>query len=97
MRYDNTSYAQISGLPICLPLSEPLGLVANLVMDDLEDSISLKIKQLQIPFHRRYIDDIIMAMIKLTLDLFNSLNQNPQFTVEMEINNNKFFEIQIIL
>lgn len=87
LRYNDTYYAQISGLPMGLPLSAPL---ANLVMEDLEDNVIQKL-QFQVPFYKRYIDDIIMAIpnnkINETLNLFNSYNPNLQFTVEIEINN----------
>lgn len=83
-RFNEKFYKQISGLPMGLPLSAPL---ANLVMEELENLIIPKLP-FNIPFYKRYVDDIITAIpknqIQQTLKIFNTYHPRLQFTIEIE-------------
>ena len=70
-------------------------------MDDLEVcSINkLNFKPL---FYYRHVDDILLCipknMIDTTVNMFNSYDQNLQFTVELPLNNSiSFLDLQIIV
>ena len=81
-----------------LPLSAPL---ANLVMEDLENSIVPNLN-FQCIFYKRYVDDIIMAIprdkILDTINIFNSYDPNLQFTYEIEQNFSiSFLDIRVLL
>jgi hypothetical protein len=53
-RFNNLYFKQISGLPMGNKLS---GLLANVFMEDLETPL---IKELSIPFYKRYVDDCLV-------------------------------------
>lgn len=82
--YDNTFYKQIFGTPMGSVISP---IAAQLVMDDILDNILAKLP-FEMPFIRKYVDDIICSIpedqVDNTLNIFNSINVNIQFTVEKE-------------
>lgn len=65
------------------------GFLADMVMEDLEET-SLSKLPFNIPFYKRYVDDIIVAVpdngSEIIMKQFNSYHKNLKFTVEEEIN-----------
>lgn len=85
-RYKDHYYLQISGLAMGNSIS---GFLADMVMEDLEET-SLRKLPFNVPFYRRYVDDIIVAVpvngSDVIMQQFNSYHKNLKFTVEEEIN-----------
>ena len=72
----------------------------DLVMETLEETVIEKLP-FKLPFYFRYVDDIVTAVpknkVEETRDIFNSFNENIQFTVEIENNNQiAFLDIWVI-
>ncbi|XP_050509003.1 uncharacterized protein LOC126886191 [Diabrotica virgifera virgifera] len=85
--YNDKFYLQIFGTPMGSSISP---LLVGFVLDDLIlDRLSLL--DYNIPFVKRYVDDLILAVptdqILNTLSVFNDYNPHLQFTCEMEENN----------
>ncbi len=90
IQFENKSYLQIKGCPMGAHFSPPFAII---FMHDIETTALLKIKSktgLRPEIYARYIDDIILgplerneANINHILDIFNSINDNIQFTIEI--------------
>jgi len=86
-QYNNTYYKQIHGLFMGNPLS---GILADLALDEIIENALKKIddKNIHITFIKKYVDDLILATnennIDETTNIFNSIDQRIQFTVEKE-------------
>lgn len=82
--YGEEIYSQIFGCPMGSSLSP---VTARIVMDFVLDSILSKI-HFEIPFIKKYVDDIILALpnnkVNDTLTIFNNYNKHIQFTIEEE-------------
>lgn len=96
-QYKEVIYQQIFGSPMGSPGSPCF---ADLVMESLEEVVIKKLP-FKLPFYFRYVDDIITAIPKdkvmETKDIFNSFNENIQFTIEVENNNRiAFLDIWLI-
>lgn len=82
--FNGTIYEQIFGSPMGSPVSPVL---ADLVMEMLEDEV-LKKLNFRLPFYSRYVDDSSTACPLNKTDelrrIFNSYNENLQFTIEVE-------------
>lgn len=85
--YNETFYSQIFGCPMGSNLSP---VVARLTMDYTLDQILEKLP-FEMPFIKKYVDDIICAIpkdkIDTTLQQFNQHNEHIQFTIEKEVDN----------
>lgn len=95
--YNKTFYKQICGTPMGANVSS---IIAQYVMDLALDRIIQKLN-FQIPFIKKFVDDIITAIpknnIQTTLNTFNSYNNNIQFTIEREENNSlPFLDTKVI-
>ena len=95
--FNDTYYKQIFDAAVGNPLSP---ILADIVMEDLENRALSKIC-FPVPFYYRYVDNIIICvperMINYTVNLFNSFDNNLQFTVETSTNNKiSFLDILII-
>lgn len=78
------------------PISAPL---ADLVMEHLKNQI-LPTLNFPIPFFKRYVDDIITAVLRDKIDTiltaFNNFHPNLQFTFETETDNKiSFLDIEL--
>jgi hypothetical protein len=86
--YDGEFYLQIKGLPMGAAISVT---VANLVMETLESEIFMKNPDLHVRFFKRYIDDILCALLKRLIEVLlhalNSWHKDIQFTVEKQVDN----------
>jgi len=86
-KFNNTFYRQIFGSPMGSPLSP---IIANLVMQDLEREAKNRI-DFQFPLFFRYVDDILIGApeenIHKILDVFNSLHERLNFTLELNDGN----------
>jgi len=82
--FNKKIYKQTYGTPMESPLSP---VIANLVLQDLEDK-ALGMIDCDISFYYRYVDDIILAApnekIERIVEIFNSIHNRLQFTVEYE-------------
>lgn len=80
-------YQQIDGVAMGSPISPA---IANLVMETLDNSVITSLNY-QLPFYKRYVDDILTTVHKENLDnLLHSFNQfHPRlnFTSEVERDN----------
>ncbi|XP_030752332.1 uncharacterized protein LOC115879578 [Sitophilus oryzae] len=95
--FNNKFYKQIYGTPMGSPISPVL---ANMVLDYTFDKVLTKLP-FKFPFLYRYVDDIIAAVpkdsIELTVNIFNSFNEKIQFTVECEKENSvPFLDTRLI-
>ena len=97
--FNNEYYKQIFGLPMGSPLSAT---AANVVMEELEKKILIKLPY-NIIFYYRYVDDTLICLqnnkVEDILYRFRSIDKNLKFTLETSINNNINFldlNIQII-
>lgn len=95
-KYKMEFFEQINGLPMGAPLS---AILANLVLEELETDCLNKIN-LNLPFYRRYVDDIFMIVPKNStnyiLTTFNNYNKQIQFTLEIENNNQlNFLDVSV--
>ncbi len=96
-QYKGIIYQQIFGSPMGSPGSPCF---ADLVMEALEEEVIKKLP-FKLPFYFRYVDDIITAIpkdrVNETREIFNSYNDNIQFTIEVENNNRiAFLDIWLI-
>ena len=85
-KFNGTVFRQVTGTPMGSPMSV---VIAEIVMQNIEKSIMNLISD-RIVFWYRYVDDIIACIrtdvISDTLNKINSVNENIQFTMEMEEN-----------
>lgn len=95
--FDNIFYKQILGTPMGATVSP---IVAQYVMDDLLETCIPQLS-FQLPFLKKYVDDIICSVpeegVDEILNIFNNYNSHIQFTVERE--NDKrvpFLDTQLI-
>lgn len=85
-RYGTKFYIQKFGLAMGISIS---GFLSDLVMEDLEKSI-LPNMPFPIPFYKRYVDDILLAILpgaeneEKILEIFNGYDRNLKFTTETE-------------
>lgn len=83
-QYENDFYKQISGLAMGGPIS---AVVANLVLEDLEEKI-LNYLPFKLFFYKRFVDDILICCHKNEIDrifeFFNSFDNDIKFTLEKE-------------
>ena len=96
-KYDEKYYQQINGLPIGLSVSPVL---ADLVIQDIEESVLNKYKKFIIHYGR-YVDDSYLIVekekIKQILEKFNNYEQRIKFTQEIEENSRiRFLDTLII-
>ena len=90
-QFNGKYYQQIFGSTIGNSISP---ILAHIVMEDLEihEIHKFNFKPL---FYFRYVDDIILCILKNTIDhtvnIFNSYDENLQFTVELPQNNSISF------
>ena len=94
--FKNIIYQQTYGTPMGSPLSP---IIADIAMQDLE-SIALNNIGIDLKFYFRYVDDILLVSPKDQVDnilnIFNSINNRLQFTIEFENNRNiNFLDILI--
>jgi len=96
--FDNIIYKQIYGTPMGSPLSP---ILADIVMQDLEEK-AMNILSIDFPFYYRYVDDILLLTpddkVDTILDIFNSIHNRLQFTVELEKNRSiNFLDLSLIV
>jgi len=83
-------------------MGSPLSpIVAHVVLQDLEKK-ALNSINLELPFYYRYVDDIVMAAPRDSIDFilrtFNSFHERLQFTLELEHDRNlNFLDILLII
>lgn len=84
--FNNCFYQQIFGTPMGSPISP---ILAQIVMDHLLDLILPRLA-FPIPFIFKFVDDMVTAVpddqMHNTLNIFNSINEHLQFTLESETN-----------
>jgi len=94
--FNNIVYKQKFGTPMGSPLSP---IIAEIVLQDLEVK-ALGLLKLNIPFYYRYVDDIALAAprqkIDYILQVFNSLHNRLQFTLEKGGTKLDFLDVTII-
>lgn len=95
--FNNQFFKQIFGTPMGSTISP---ILVNFVLDDLV-SYALDILPFHVPFVKRYVDDLLLAVPKnraeVALFVFNSYNQHLQFTVEHESDNSiPFLDMKVI-
>ncbi|XP_072397194.1 uncharacterized protein [Diabrotica undecimpunctata] len=97
--FNDKYYLQIFGTPMGSSISP---ILVNYVLDDLV-SDRLGLLDFQIPFIKRYVDDLLLALppdkIQATLSLFNEFDPHLQFTVELEDSNTNsipFLDMRVI-
>lgn len=96
-QFNNNYYKQILGTPMGATISP---IASQYVMDDLLDTCIPKLS-FQLPFLKKYVDDIITAVpnnkVDEILTVFNSYNPNIQFTIETETDNSvPFLDTKLI-
>lgn len=94
--FNNSFYKQLSGCPMGSPLSP---IVSNLVMEDVEKRALSKLSFKPI-LYKRYVDDILTVIptnnITELFNIFNSIDDSIQFTLETEKNNKiNFLDLEI--
>jgi len=78
--FNDNIYKQSHGTPMGSSLSP---IIANIVMQDLEESI-LNTLDVSIPIYHRYVDDIILvAPVSEITNILNKFNERLQFTVDL--------------
>lgn len=90
-------FKQIEGVAMGSPISP---IVANLVMEKLESDVISKLGY-QLPFFKRYVDDILTAVhvdhLTDIVDSFNSFHPKLQFTREIEVDNKiSFLDLSVV-
>ncbi|XP_072398197.1 uncharacterized protein [Diabrotica undecimpunctata] len=95
--FNDKYYRQIFGTPMG---SSIFPILVNFVLDDLINESISKL-DFQVPFVKRYVDDLILATppdkILSTLSVFNSVDPHLQFTCELEVDNSiPFLDMRII-
>lgn len=84
--YKNTMYKQLEGVPMGLPISP---ILADIVMEYLLDK-ALENLDYDLKICAKYVDDLFLVIptdrVHETLNTFNSIHPNIQFTHEMERN-----------
>lgn len=95
--FNNTYYKQIFGTPMGSKISP---ILANFVLDDVVKDCLSRIP-FNIPFIKRYVDDLLLAVpsdkIDEVLNTFNNYNNDIQFTVEKETENSiPFLDMRVI-
>ena len=89
--FDGTIYKQLFGTPMGSPLSP---IIADIVMQDLEDGLIDSV-DLMISTYYRYVDDILLVApennIERILESFNKLHDRIKFTCERETNRSLSF------
>jgi hypothetical protein len=90
-------YDQEVGSPMGSPFSTP---ICDLAMEVILEMIK-NLLPFDIPFMFKYVDDILLCcpgnLKEETLEIFNSINSNVQFTMEAEVNNRlPYLDLQII-
>lgn len=82
--YRGNYYKQIFGTAMGSPLSP---IIADLVMESLLDNVVSRLN-FPIPLIKKYVDDLVLALppdkVVEVMNVFNSFNENIQFTYEME-------------
>ena len=98
--FNNEYYKQIFGLPIGSHFSV---IAANVVMEEIEMKILMKLPH-NIIFYYRYVDDTLIYLPKNKVEdilyRFSFIDKKLKFTLETSINNNSNFldlNIQIII
>lgn len=95
--FDNVIYQQTFGSPMGSPLSP---IIADLVSSDLEKR-ALSLIQMTIPIYFRFVDDILIAApldkFDDILNIFNSIHNRLQFTLEYNINDNSINFLDVSL
>lgn len=85
-QFKNNYYKQIDGVAMGSPISSN---IAQIIMEDLEITITNKINYIQ--FYTRYVDDLFLIIprdkVNEILNLFNSYHPKLQFTIETEKKN----------
>ena len=86
LQFQGNYYLQVNGTPMGAPISSSIAVLGVII-------VFQKIRTLlpfEIPFIYDYVDDSITAVpedsLQLTLDIFNSINPQIQFTYEVEVN-----------
>ncbi|XP_050501571.1 uncharacterized protein LOC126881376 [Diabrotica virgifera virgifera] len=86
--FNDKFYLQIFGTPMGSSISP---ILVNYVLDDLV-SDRLGYLDFQVPFVKRYVDDLLLALppdkTQATLSIFNGFDPHLQFTCELEDPNN---------
>nr|CAI5842688.1 unnamed protein product [Callosobruchus analis] len=95
--FNDCFYKQIFGTPMGSKISP---ILVNFVLDDLVRDCLSSIP-FNIPFVKRYVDDLLLALpkdqIQHVLTTFNGFNPNLQFTVEEERNNSIPFLDMVVM
>ncbi|XP_062701697.1 uncharacterized protein LOC134285243 [Aedes albopictus] len=85
--FNGSFYKQKFGTAMGNPLSP---MIADLVMEDILDQ-AVEAVPFPIPYLKKYVDDLFLALpgdkIEMVQEIFNSQDENLQFTVEREQNN----------
>ena len=95
--YNGTVYQQIFGTAMGSPVSV---VVANIVMEHIEDNIALNMSPVPTIFWKRYVDGVLTAIpadrVDEMLAHINSINHNIQFTSEREGHIISFLDVKIM-
>ncbi|CAH2086613.1 unnamed protein product [Euphydryas editha] len=95
--WNHKYYIQVDGVAMGSPVSP---IVADIYMEDFEDR-ALKTAPISPRFYKRYVDDTFTILPTdstcIFLEHLNSINNNIQFTMELEANNTlAFLDVLII-
>ena len=100
VEFNGKLYKQIAGVPMGARFAPPFSII---VMDHIENEALTLLNDTNIKFYGRYIDDILMVRTKggpttnTVRDVFNSVNESIQFTIEESQNNQlAFLDIKIV-